>query len=99
MIVFLQDFNYLLDIENESVYNISIINERGNNNMFGQPLPKVKLTPKFSLFLNDDKFVTFTSDTLAKCKAMAKKLGKPCTVYVNYGRNFAPIWSKKDWSI
>ena len=36
------------------MYNISIINERGNNNMFGQPLPKVKLTPKFSLFLNDD---------------------------------------------
>ena len=69
MIVFLQDFNYLLDIQNESVYNICIINERGNNNMFGQPLPKVKLTPKFSLFLSDDKFVTFTSDTLAKCKA------------------------------
>jgi RNA polymerase sigma factor (sigma-70 family) len=28
MIVFLQDFNYLLDTENESVYNIGIINER-----------------------------------------------------------------------
>lgn len=28
MIVFLQDFNYLLDIENESVYNIGIVNER-----------------------------------------------------------------------
>tara|TARA_Y100001937_G_scaffold36041_1_gene51715 strand:- start:9146 stop:9592 length:447 start_codon:yes stop_codon:yes gene_type:complete len=28
MIVFLQDFNYLLDIENESVYNIGIVNKR-----------------------------------------------------------------------
>ena len=28
MIVFLQDFNYLLDTENESVYNIGIVNKR-----------------------------------------------------------------------
>lgn len=28
MIVFLQDFNYLLDTQNESVYNIGIVNKR-----------------------------------------------------------------------
>ena len=30
MIVFLQDFNYLLDTQNESVYNIGIVNKREN---------------------------------------------------------------------
>ena len=62
------------------------------------PLPKVTVQPLFDLFLNDDKFVTFSADTLKKCKAMAKKLGKPCTIYSvitdGVGRsNYIPVWS------
>tara|TARA_R100000742_G_C4278002_1_gene100391 strand:+ start:399 stop:617 length:219 start_codon:yes stop_codon:yes gene_type:complete len=62
------------------------------------PLPKVTVQPLFDLFLNDDKFVTFSTDTIKGCKKMAKKLGKPCTIYSvitdGLGRsNYIPVWS------
>ena len=64
------------------------------------PLPKVTFEPLFDLFLNDDKYVTFSTDTIKKCKAMAKKLGKPCTIYSvitdGLGKsNYIPVWSNK----
>ena len=63
------------------------------------PLPKVSVKPLFDLFLNDDKYVTFSADTLKKCKAMAKRLGKPCTIYAHVKYEFCkfkyvPVWSQ-----
>ena len=63
------------------------------------PLPKVSVKPLFDLFLNDDKYVTFSTDSLKKCKAMAKKLGKPCTIYAHvkyeFGKfKYVPVWSQ-----
>jgi len=50
------------------------------------------------LFLNDDKYVTFSADTLKKCKAMAKKLGKPCTIYAHVKYEFGKFKYVSVWS-